>query len=392
MSTKKSFRLFPAYSNRMIFLGAFFLSIYGTFMIVSAEMSRDAGGNAVIIRSFVKQFIYLAIGIALMSFLARIRIMRLPKRLFTIGYFAMAGLLVSCRLFRPLGGAYAWIQIGGFTLQPSEFAKFYIIAMLARFLQDEGNHELNRQNFRSMIFASLMYGAIIVAVQRDFGSGLVLLGICYIMLLTSRLPGCREYRFWMFILFAAGVVMAAFLLSPIGTSLLMKLGESDYRIGRFLASANPFLDPYDSGFHLIMGLVSFANGGWFGMGYGNSIHKYMNFPNPSSDFILPVIIEEMGVVFGLIPILLLYAMIIVPIVRYSLKVDSERSKLILVGTFMYFILHIILNMGGVSGLIPLTGVPLLLLSSGGSSMLASLAALGLAQSEIIQYRKTTENA
>ena len=361
-------------------------------MIVSAEMSRDAGGNAVIIRSFVKQFIYLAIGIALMSFLARIRIMRLPKRLFTIGYFAMAGLLVSCRLFRPLGGAYAWIQIGGFTLQPSEFAKFYIIAMLARFLQDEGNHELNRQNFRSMIFASLMYGAIIVAVQRDFGSGLVLLGICYIMLLTSRLPGCREYRFWMFILFAAGVVMAVFLLSPIGTSLLMKLGESDYRIGRFLASANPFLDPYDSGFHLIMGLVSFANGGWFGMGYGNSIHKYMNFPNPSSDFILPVIIEEMGVVFGLIPILLLYAMIIVPIVRYSLKVDSERSKLILVGTFMYFILHIILNMGGVSGLIPLTGVPLLLLSSGGSSMLASLAALGLAQSEIIQYRKTTENA
>lgn len=392
MSTKKSFRLFPAYSNRMIFLGAFFLSIYGTFMIVSAEMSRDAGGNAVIIRSFVKQFIYLAIGIALMSFLARIRIMRLPKRLFTIGYFAMAGLLVSCRLFRPLGGAYAWIQIGGFTLQPSEFAKFYIIAMLARFLQDEGNHELNRQNFRSMIFASLMYGAIIVAVQRDFGSGLVLLGICYIMLLTSRIPGCREYRFWMFILFAAGVVMAVFLLSPIGTSLLMKLGESDYRIGRFLASANPFLDPYDSGFHLIMGLVSFANGGWFGMGYGNSIHKYMNFPNPSSDFILPVIIEEMGVVFGLIPILLLYTMIIVPIVRYSLKVDSERSKLILVGTFMYFILHIILNMGGVSGLIPLTGVPLLLLSSGGSSMLASLAALGLAQSEIIQYRKTTENA
>ena len=159
-----------------------------------------------------------------------------------------------------------------------------------------------------------------------------------------------------------------------------------------MASANPFLDPYNTGFHLIMGLVSFATGGWFGLGYGQSIHKFMNFPNPSSDFILPVIVEEMGVLFGFIPIVVLYSLILLPLVRYSLHMRSERSRLVMVGVFMYFVLHFILNVGGVSGLIPLTGVPLLLLSSGGTSLIAALASVGLADSEIVRYNREKANA
>jgi Bacterial cell division membrane protein len=140
-----------------------------------------------------------------------------------------------------------------------------------------------------------------------------------------------------------------------------------------------------------MSLVFFATGGLFGLGYGESIHKYMNFPNPSNDFILPVIVEELGFVFGFLIILLLYTMILFPIVYYSIKAQFTASKIVLIGTFLYFVVHFILNVGGVSGFVPLTGVPLLLISSGGSSWISSLMALGLCQSEIIRNRIYDEN-
>ena len=130
-----------------------------------------------------------------------------------------------------------------------------------------------------------------------------------------------------------------------------------------------------------MSLVSFANGGLFGLGYGNSIHKYMNFPNPSNDFILPVIVEETGIL-GFITFLILYGCLLIPIVNASFKTERLSSKIVLLGVFTYFTVHFILNIGGVSGLIPLTGVPLLMVSSGGSSLLASLIALALAQNEM----------
>ena len=116
----------------------------------------------------------------------------------------------------------------------------------------------------------------------------------------------------------------------------------------------------------------------------------MNFPNPSTDFILPVIVEELGLVFGLIPILIGYGFIMVPLIQHSLKCKQIRTKIVLVSTFFYFASHFILNVGGVSGLIPLTGVPLLLISSGGSSLISCMSALGLAESEIIYYRSKAD--
>ncbi|MBR2801836.1 MAG: FtsW/RodA/SpoVE family cell cycle protein [Erysipelotrichaceae bacterium] len=393
MSKKRSFRLFPAYSNRTVLLAALLLTVYGSFMIVSAEMSRSVGDSTVILRSILKQLIYSGVGVAAMVVISHTDLLRLRRPLFKTGLIVITALLISTRLFGPLGGAYAWIHFGGFTIQPSEFAKLFEIAYFAKLLGRDEGRERNRKNFQHLILVGLMFFGIVVLIEKDFGSAIVLIGIAYVMLLVSRLPGCELYRRWMLLLFIAAIAGAVILLSPIGTAILTAiLGEGDYRLGRFMASANPFLDPYNTGFHLIMGLVSFATGGWFGLGYGQSIHKFMNFPNPSSDFILPVIVEEMGVLFGFIPIVVLYALILLPLVRYSLHMRSERSRLVMVGVFMYFVLHFILNVGGVSGLIPLTGVPLLLLSSGGTSLIAALASVGLADSEIVRYNREKANA
>ncbi|MBQ1787405.1 MAG: FtsW/RodA/SpoVE family cell cycle protein, partial [Erysipelotrichaceae bacterium] len=110
-------------------------------------------------------------------------------------------------------------------------------------------------------------------------------------------------------------------------------------------------------------------------------HKYMNFPNPSNDFILPVIVEELGTA-GFIGFILVYGLLMYPIIAGSLRSRDTFSRIVLLGISVYFIMHFILNVGGVSGLIPLTGVPILLISSGGSSLVAALASLGIAQNEL----------
>jgi len=389
-----SFKL-PAYSNRAIFLAALALTIFGSIMIVSAEMGSDAGDISAVIVALIRQLLFSFVAILAMIFFSRFNLFSLSKHfnmdvLMKLGYIGVAILLLSTRLFGSLGGAYGWIRLGPVSIQPSEIAKLYLIIMYSYFLSRDISVSTNRSIFKKMIIYGLLYVIIIVVYQSDFGSGIVLFGMGYVMLMVSNLEGCKKYRNRMFILFILGVGLAIYLLTPAGTSFLEKIAGDDYRIKRFLASANPFSDPYGSGYHLIMSLVSFATGGWFGLGIGKSVHKFMNFPNPSSDFILPVIVEELGVIKGLLPILIGYGIILFNLSHQSLKTHSPRARLVYVGTFMYFILHFLLNVGGVSGLIPLTGVPLLLISAGGTSLACCLSAIGIAQAEIVRCRKEKE--
>lgn len=380
------FHLFPLYSDRLIFIAVLFLAIFGSFMIASAEMGAAAGDMEVIVMAVFRQLLFVGVGVAAMAFFTRKSVYVFNERIIVkFGFIIVVAALLATRLFGAVGGAYAWIRLGSFSIQPSEFAKVYIIVAFAKLLAKDNGEELNRRNFKTALIMAIILTGIIVVVQRDFGSGLVLFGIAYIMLLVPRKKEFVLYQHRMLIIFFVVIVLFVFLLSPLGTTLLANF--DGYQIGRFLSSADPFAYQYDSGYHLIMSLVSFATGGLFGLGYGRSIHKYMNFPNPSNDFILPVIVEELGLVFGFIPVVVLYGMILIPLVRYTFKSVNTRERMTFVGVFMYFVLHFVLNVGGVSGLIPLTGVPLLLLSSGGSSTVASMIAIGIAEAEIIRYRK-----
>ena len=380
------FHLFPLYSDRLIFIAVLFLAIFGSFMIASAEMGAAAGDMAVIVMAVFRQLLFVGVGVAAMAFFTRKSVYVFNERIIVkFGFVIVVAALLATRLFGAVGGAYAWIRLDSFSIQPSEFAKVYIIVAFAKLLAKDNGEELNRRNFKTALIMAIILTGIIVVVQRDFGSGLVLFGIAYIMLLVPRKKEFVLYQHRMLIFFFVVIVLFVFLLSPLGTALLANF--DGYQIGRFLSSADPFAYQYDSGYHLIMSLVSFATGGLFGLGYGRSIHKYMNFPNPSNDFILPVIVEELGLVFGFIPVVVLYGMILIPLVRYTFKSVNTRERMTFVGVFMYFVLHFVLNVGGVSGLIPLTGVPLLLLSSGGSSTVASMIAIGIAEAEIIRYRK-----
>ena len=384
LKENKVLKLFK-YSDRLIYIGAIVLSIFGSAMIISAEMGEASADLSVISDSSFRLIVYLVLGIVALILFSLDFISKIVKKTIHLGYFVVLILLLATRLFNPVGGAYGWIRLGIFRFQPSELAKLYAILLASNmFSNDESiDHKKNFWRYIEMIGA---YVLIIVVLQNDLGSALVVAAIAYVCILISPLKEIKHYQNRMILILFALLIIFCIVLTPLGTK-LFELFSDNYQAKRVLASANPFAYEYDSGYHLIMSLVSFATGGLFGLGYGKSIHKYMNFPNPSTDFILPVIVEEMGVVGGLLPILVLYSFILIPLIFHSKRDPFASGRIILVGTFMYFICHFVLNVGGVSGLIPLTGVPLLLISSGGTSLVTSLAALGLCENEIINYRK-----
>jgi len=385
---KKKIRLFPAYSDKLIIFCALILLIYGSLMVVSADMRNSVGDNGALVLSIVKQGIVALLGIAALSFACRYNPFR-PKT-FMILNILVTALLLTTLLFEASSGASAWIDLKVITIQPSEIAKVYIITYIAHMLSYDKGKDDNRKRFYLCCFWTLVYTFIIVVLQHDLGSGFILFGIAFSMLMANRLRYLAWHRLVFFLLFIGVMAAALYLLSPAGTAFLESIAGDNYQINRFLSSANPFKDPYGTGYHLIMSLVSFATGGWFGLGYGKSIHKYMNFPNPSSDFILAIFIEEMGIVFGLIPLVILYFLIWWRLISFSLNTTSDRARLVCLGTVMYTVLHFVLNVGGVTGLIPLTGVPLLLISAGGTSTVCCMLAIGLCELEIIRCRKHKE--
>ena len=379
------------YRDRNITLAMVGLMVFGLVMIASAEMGNASGDTSVIVEVIVRQAVYLAFGMFWYLFMSRIRVLRFKTFMYSLGILFFGGLLLVTRLFGSSGGAYAWIRFGSASVQPAEFAKAFIILLYAKtFSQKYKTDEAARANFRKMLMVMLAYTIIILLWQSDLGTAVILFGMSYLMLMIVQDRAIKKYKRIMSFIMFMGIGLIVFLLSPIGTEFLENLPISNYMISRFISSANPFADQYDTGYHLIMSLVSFATGGLFGVGYGKSVHKYMNFPNPSSDFILPVIVEELGM-FGLAIIVILYGTIFVRLAKYAThKLADQRAQITFLGTFMYFALHMILNVGGVTGLIPLTGIPLLIVSSGGSAAAASMIALGASQSEIIRIRMLEE--
>ena len=160
----------------------------------------------------------------------------------------------------------------------------------------------------------------------------------------------------------------------------------DYQLGRIITWLHPLKDPLNDGWQLTNALIAFAGGGLFGRGFGASRQKYGYIAESHNDFISAIIFEELGLV-GFLLFLIPYVYIIYKMFDYGFKIENTSSKLVLFGIGTYFFTHLLINVGGVSGLIPMTGVPLLLISSGGSSTLAAMCALGVGQSIIAKYNR-----
>lgn len=389
---RRFFLRMPRYADTSIFISVLVLALFGLLMIASSSMGLTVGRPMRLALIVLKQIVFLAGGYYIMVRLANhFTLDFLKSSMFPTWAIGIGIALLSCLAFPAVGGARAWIRVPitgmDISIQPSEFAKIMVILIVAAYCGDVKKiFRTNSDMVRRPLIFVMTYIGIVIFLQSDLGSAAVIGIVSVACALIPSHPQMRVFQRWMTTLVSIGVIGVVYLLSPLGETLIRRLPLRQFQINRFLSSINPFIDMYDTGFQLVNGLVSFATGGWFGLGYGASVRKYTNFPAANTDFILAIVVEELGM-FGFLLIFVPYMVIIVQLYRYALRIKSEQARIILVGTAMYLVVHCLFNIGGVTGLIPLTGVPLIMISSGGSSTLAFMAAIGLAEAVIDQYRR-----
>lgn len=382
MKQKFSLRMPKGY-NKSMHIAMILLSFFGSIMVISANINHSSTPMSLVIVA-IRQVGFFLIGYVAMVILARYWSWDFIKKHMTLIAFFTIGLLITPLFFPSRSGAWAWIEIPGInaTIQPSEFAKITMIAILAVFL---GDIRSKRVTLAEMMTTPSMFAVIAILIviifQRDLGSGVILFALAWILILIPSAPQLRKTQWAMMIAFIIGVLGLLFLISKPGIVFIESLGLPEYMVNRFRAMADPFADTRNIGYQLYNSLVAFVKGNWLGVGIGNSIQKFGYLPVAQSDYILAIIVEETGFI-GFVSLFVGYSVLIGHLIVQSLTVRSERGKMVLFGTALYLLLHFILNVGGVTSLIPLTGVPLLLISAGGSSQMAIMMALGICQNII----------
>lgn len=369
--------------DKTLLFTSLILIIFGTLNIVTAS-SREAAVN---LDTNVYYYFFrhiLILFISLIGFLVIIRIKtkdygKLAPVVFW-GVLALNFILVvwgaSTR------GAQNWINLGFFKLQPSELAKPTLIVCLS-LLIEKFYKRLQEKEEKSIkqIWIVTMLGVIfpiVVFFQRDLGTAIILLGIFTFLFFSSPMKTKRKFQM-IIILIVCGILAAIGFMSFSGSVL------SDAQMSRF-NYFNP-CSKYVSGegYQVCNAFIAINNGGLTGLGLGNSIQKYSYIPEPHTDMVFSIIAEENGILVGSL-ILLAYLVIIFQILKLSMKVSKISHRYICLGFATYIFSHILINLGGLFGLIPLTGVPLPFLSYGGSFTISLIASLAVIQRIHIEYK------
>lgn len=376
----------PKYNDRILHYTIILLGIFGIVMQVSASMftSTDYSSWSLIMLT-IKQIAYFVAGFLAMNLVANYFSFELAKKIIIYLMITTIILLLITRLFGSVGGSYGWIKMTVFnqqvTIQPSEFAKLIMIVVMALYLGDKKEGKWYKLIMIPFIFF-LVSASIIAFYQNDMGSAMVFVLITFFCFIIPTNKSLLPTQMVALILGALFIYSLYYLTTPSGLQLLEKLNISDYQLTRFRAVQFPFYDKFAKGyFDLNNSLIGFSRGDLFGVGLGKSILKYSNISAAPTDFIMEVIVEELGFM-GFLYVLVGYLALSYRLILHAIKINGEKIKIVMMGVMMYFVLHFIFNIGGVTCLLPLTGIPLLLISAGGSSTLSAMMAIGFAQALI----------
>ncbi|MEA2580409.1 MAG: cell division protein FtsW [Actinomycetota bacterium] len=257
-------------------------------------------------------------------------------------------------------GASRWIAVGPFTLQPSEFAKLGLVAFAAMILTKKWDKLHDPGHLALPLGLVVLVVAGIVLLQHDLGTTVVLCSSVFVMVFVA---GARMKHLALTAV-AAGVVGG---FTVLGTA---------YRRARFLSFLDPGLDPQGTGYQLTQGLISLGSGGWFGVGLGASRGKWQFVPNAHTDFIFAILGEELGFL-GELVVLTCFVLLIYAGVRIALRAPDVFGRLLATGITAWIGVQAVVNLGAVTGLLPITGVPLPLVSFGGSALIVTMAAIGV---------------
>ena len=324
---------------------------------------------------FFKQLQMLIIGLVLSYVILNLKTI-VYKNLIWFAYVTVLGLVILLFFFgKEVNGAINWLPIPGIgTLQPSELAKPIIIVALAVLF--EQNYSLlksnnsKRHNKIGIILLVMFLIPALVFIQRDLGSALIILGIAGVLFLASPIRRIDKVR-TICLVVGVGIVGIAVIVLRQGYFL------SDAQLSRF-DYFNPCSKYETTGYQVCNGFIALNDGGLFGLGIGKSKQKYSYIPEPHTDSIFAIIGEEYGALKCSF-IFLAYIFVLFRVLKIATNANTLRGRYICLGIATYIFLHIFINLGGLFGLIPLTGVPLPFLSYGGTFAISLMCSLAVVQ-------------
>jgi rod shape determining protein RodA len=353
-----------------LLLGAVLLLATASCLLVwSATSHRDAltgGDGGLFLR---KQLVNVVIGLGLMAavWLTDHRWIRIVTPLVYAG--SIGGLVLVLANGVTINGSRSWIDVGGMSLQPSEFAKLAVVIGMALVLAERTEGRWRARVGVGDVVAMLLVAAVptlLIVLQPDLGTTLVLAATVFGVLAAAGTP-----RRWLALLGAGGVTVAV---AAVAGGVLKA-----YQIDRFMAFTNPGLDPKGAGYNVQQARIAIGNGGLFGQGLFHGSQTQSGFvPEQHTDFVFTVAGEELGLVgAGLLVALL--GVVLWRALRIAARTDDLFGRIAAAGIACWFGFQAFQNIGMCLGIMPVTGVPLPLLSYGGTSMFASLLAIGLLQ-------------
>lgn len=346
-------------SDYLLIVCAVILVIIGIIGIYSA------GYNSTDNTEYQKQIIWFGIGLVVMGGAWLIDYNLLGKLSYA-GYGVFLALLVAVLFTTPINNATSWFDLGFFKFQPSELMKIVYILLLAKVLDKmdvKGKKQINKLPNLFAVLVIFIVPFLLILKQPDFGTAIVFAFITITMLFKAGL----SYKY-MLIGLAILIVLAP---------LVYNFVLSDYQQNRIKVFLNPELDPLDSGYNAIQSKIAIGAGKLFGTGLLQGTQTQFGYlPVKSSDFIFSAISEELGFIASA-GIVVIYTFMIIRMINISNTAKDNFGSLAAVGVAGMYMFHLIENVGMTMGLLPITGIPLLFVSYGGSSMLTSFISLGL---------------
>ena len=344
----------------LLLITSFLLMIAGVVAIYSASSVVTVLSQGVASNHYLLKHVLILLG-SIVGSLIIIFKMKLYKsrKLVNIYIVSMIIALIGLRFYgSTINGSRSWYNLGRFNFQPSEFAKTAIILFSAYFYEELINKK-ERVWYKYLI--PIGVGAIIASIvffQPDLG-GFIIITVLTLLIFAS-VPINKFIKRKISVLLWGGIIIGVLGAITLGPKLL-----PEYQLNRlnFFAPCTRYAE--STGYQVCNGFIAIKNGGLTGLGFGNSTQKYLYLPEAHTDFIFAIICEETGLIGGSI-ILVLYILLLYSILKIAKNAVKVSDSIIAYGTFVYLTIHILINLLGILALMPLTGVPLPLLSYGGS--------------------------
>ncbi|MBP3038728.1 stage V sporulation protein E [Bacillaceae bacterium Marseille-Q3522] len=309
-----------------------------------------------------RQLLFAGVGILAMFFIMNIDYWtwRNWAKWILIICFALLILVLIPGIGTERNGSTSWIGVGAFSIQPSEFMKLAMIAFLGKFLSERQKQIISFKEGLAPSLGIVFLAFGMIMCQPDLGTGTVMIGTSLVMIFIS---GARIFHF---------VILGVIGLAGFAALVL----SAPYRIRRITSFLDPWEDPLGTGFQIIQSLYAVGPGGLFGLGLGQSRQKFFYLPEPQTDFIFAILSEELGFIGGSF-VLLCFALLLWRGIRIALGAPDLYGSFLAVGIISMIAIQVMINIGVVTGLMPVTGITLPFLSYGGSSLTLMLMAIGV---------------